>query len=48
MLHARDAYPRTGIGLAIVERIIERHGGTVAIETAPGEGATFSFSPRAA
>ena len=40
-LHGVDAYDGAGIGLAIVERIVERHGGRVRVEETPGGGATF-------
>ncbi|MEM7203790.1 MAG: PAS domain S-box protein [Planctomycetota bacterium] len=40
-LHAREAYPGTGIGLAICKRIVDRLGGAIAVESAEGHGATF-------
>lgn len=34
----------SGIGLSICKRVIERHGGNITVDTAPGEGSTFSFT----
>jgi len=43
-LHTKDQYEGTGVGLAIVKRIIKRHNGKVSVQGELGEGTTFSFS----
>ena len=47
-LHTQRAHPGTGVGLAIVKKIVERHGGAISVSSEVGKGTVFSFTLPAA
>lgn len=43
-MHRQDDFPGTGVGLATVQRIVQRHGGELCVQATPGQGACFCFT----